>query len=74
MHGFFAGLHAVAQGVFHEWLKNELRNERREKRRIDFVGDGEFGFETLLHKFQVAARDLQFLFERQFVRLGAAKG
>jgi len=73
LHDFVAGLHAVAQRVFNDRLKKELRNERWEEGRIDVVRDGEFAFEAFLHQFEIAASDLEFLFERKFVRAGTAQ-
>lgn len=73
LHGFVAGLHAVAQRIFDERLKDKLGDEGWEKRGIDVVRDGESGFEAPLHQFEIAAGDLQFLFEREFIRAGAAE-
>src|SRR5215475_2690604 len=64
----FAVCDSVANGVFNQGLKEKLRDQRVERRRIDPHPDGQTILKTDLFNFQISFENFQFLPEPYFVR------
>src|SRR5215475_3576720 len=70
----FAVCDSVPNGVFNQWLKEELRNQRVERRRINMRPDGQTILKTDLFNFQILFENFQFLPELYFVRRISGQG
>src|SRR2546428_4455910 len=64
---YFAVRDSVPNSVFNQWLKEELRDQRVERRRINMRPDGQTILKTDLFNLQILFENFQFLIELYFV-------